>query len=89
MPNDRAQILISAVDQTRQAFASVKGNLEGLSSAASKVNGLLAGLGAALSVAGLIAAGKHALDTADNLAKRELNGFLNQWLDTHAGSHWR
>lgn len=29
MPNDRAQILISAVDQTRQAFTSVKGNLEG------------------------------------------------------------
>lgn len=69
MASDRAQILISAVDQTRQAFASVKGNLEGLSTAASKVNGLLAGLGAALSVAGLIAAGKHALETADNLAK--------------------
>lgn len=69
MASDRAQILISAVDQTRQAFASVKGNLEGLSSAASKVNGLLAGLGAALSVAGLIAAGKAALDTADELSK--------------------
>lgn len=69
MASDRAQILISAIDQTRQAFASVKGNLEGLSSAASKVNGLLAGLGTALSVAGLIAAGKHALDTADNLSK--------------------
>jgi hypothetical protein len=69
MASDRAQILISAVDQTRQAFASVRGNLEGLSSAASKVNGLLAGLGAALSVAGLIAAGKAALDTADELSK--------------------
>lgn len=69
MASDRAQILISAVDQTRQAFASVKGNLEGLSSAASKVNSLLAGLGAALSVAGLIAAGKAALDTADELSK--------------------
>lgn len=69
MASDRAQILISAVDQTKQAFASVKANLEGLSSAASKVNGLLAGLGAALSLGALVAAGKAALDTADNLAK--------------------
>ncbi|MDP2197948.1 MAG: hypothetical protein Q8K01_05125, partial [Sulfurimicrobium sp.] len=69
MASERAQILITAVDQTRQAFDSVKGNLEGLSSAASKVSGLLAGLGAAFSLAGMIAAGKHALETADNLAK--------------------
>jgi hypothetical protein len=69
MASERAQILITALDQTKAAFASAKGNLEGLSSAASKVNALLAGLGAALSVAGLIAAGKHALETADNLAK--------------------
>ena len=69
MASDRAQILITAIDQTRQAFASAKSNLEGLSSAASKVNSLLTGLGAALSVAGLLAAGKHALETADNLAK--------------------
>lgn len=69
MASERAQILITAVDQTRQAFDSVKGNLEGLSSVASKVSGLLAGLGAAFSLAGMIAAGKHALETADNLAK--------------------
>lgn len=69
MASERAQILISAIDQTKQAFASVKGNLEGLSGAVGKVQGLLAGLGVALSVAGLVAAGKHALETADNLAK--------------------
>jgi len=67
--SDRAQILITAIDQTKQAFASVKTNLEGLTGAASKVNGVLAGLGAALSVAGLVAAGNHALETADELAK--------------------
>ncbi len=69
MASDRAQILISAVDQTKTALASVKANLEGLSVAASKVNGVLAGLGAALSLGALVAAGKHALDTADELSK--------------------
>lgn len=69
MASDRAQILITAVDQTKAALASVKGNLEGLSSAASKVNGVLAGLGVALSVGALVAAGKAALDTADDLSK--------------------
>ena len=29
--NDRAQILITAIDQTKSALASVKGNLESLS----------------------------------------------------------
>ena len=47
MASDRAQILITAVDQTRSALAQVKANLEGLSVAANKVNGVLAGLGAA------------------------------------------
>ena len=63
--NDRAQILITAVDQTKAALASVKAGLEGLSGAAGKINGMLAGLGAALSVAGLMAAGKASLETAD------------------------
>jgi len=42
MLSDRAQILITAIDQTKQAFASVKGNQEGLMSAARSVNGVLA-----------------------------------------------
>ena len=69
MASERAQILITAVDQTKAALASVKANLEGLSNVAGKINGVLAGLGAALSVAGLMAAGKAALDTADDLSK--------------------
>ena len=69
MASDRAQILITAIDQTKSALASVKGNLESLSVAASKVNGVLAGLGAALSLGAVVAAGKAALDTADNLSK--------------------
>jgi hypothetical protein len=69
MASDRAQILITAVDQTRAALASVKGNLEGLSAAASKVSGVLASLGVALSVGALVAAGRAALNTADDLAK--------------------
>jgi hypothetical protein len=69
MASERAQILITAVDQTKAALASVKANLEGLSNVAGKINGVLAGLGAALSVAGLIATGKAAIDTADDLSK--------------------
>jgi len=69
MASERAQILIAAIDQTKQAFASVKSGLEGITTAAKSVNGVLAGLGAALSVAGLMAAGKAALDTADDLSK--------------------
>ncbi len=69
MSSERAQILIAAIDQTKQAFASVKSGLEGITTAAKSVNGVLAGLGAALSVAGLMAAGKAALDTADDLSK--------------------
>lgn len=69
MASDRAQILITAVDQTKAALSSVKSNLEGLSGAASKINGVLAGLGAALSVGALVATGKAALETADELSK--------------------
>lgn len=47
MASDRAQILITAVDQTRQAFASAKSNLEQLSSATEKLNSLFGLFGAA------------------------------------------
>lgn len=69
MASERAQILITAIDQTKSALASVKGGLEGILTSAGKVNGVLASLGAALSVAGLVAAGRAALDTADELSK--------------------
>ena len=68
MASDRAQILITAIDQTKQAFASVKSGLENITSAAKSVSGVLGALGAALSVGALVAAGKEALETADTLA---------------------
>ncbi|MFN3297695.1 phage tail protein [Caldimonas sp.] len=69
MANNRAQILIRAVDETRGAFDSVKRGLGGLADAAKSVNGLLAGLGVALSAAGLGAMVKSALESADALNK--------------------
>jgi len=65
----RAQILIRAVDETRAAFGSIQRNLGGLLDAARRVNGVLAGLGVALSAAGLGAMVKSALDSADALNK--------------------
>ena len=85
MASDRAQILITAVDQTRSALASVKGNLEGLSSAASKVNGVLAGLGAVVMMFTFVVPKFAALlkraDDLPWLASAVLNTgmFLRQW----------
>jgi hypothetical protein len=67
--NNRAQILIRAVDETRGAFDSIKRGLGRLADAARSVNGVLAGLGVALSAAGLTAMVKSALDSADALNK--------------------
>ena len=65
----RAQILIRAVDETRAAFGSIQRNLGGLLDAARRVNGALAGLGVALSAAGLGAMVRSALESADALNK--------------------
>lgn len=67
MASNRAQILISAVDQTKTAFDSIKRGLGGLTDTARSVNGLLANLGVAVSVAGLTAMVKSAIDTGDAL----------------------
>lgn len=67
MANNRAQILISAVDQTKTAFDSIKRGLGGLTDAAKGINGVLANLGVAVSVAGLTAMVKSAIDTGDAL----------------------
>jgi hypothetical protein len=67
MANNRAQILISAVDQTKTAFDSIKRGLGGLTDTAKGVNGVLANLGVAASVAGLTAMVKSAIDTGDAL----------------------
>ena len=67
MTSNRAQILIGAVDQTRGALESVRRGLGGLADTARSVNGVLANLGAAVSVAGLAAMLKSAIDTGDAL----------------------
>ena len=69
MTQDRAQLLITAVDQTRSAFDSIRGNLAKLGDESSRVKGLLAGLGVSLSVAGFAAMIKNAIDAADQLNK--------------------
>jgi hypothetical protein len=67
--NNRAQILISAVDQTKSAFDSIKRGLGGLTDTAKSVNGVLSNLGVAVSLAGLTAMVKSAIDTGDALDK--------------------
>jgi len=69
MANNRAQLLITAVDQTRGAFDSIKRNLGDLGKAARSINGLLGTLGLAVSAAGLGAMVKASLDSADSLSK--------------------
>ncbi len=69
MTQDRAQLLITAVDQTRSAFDSIRGNLAKLGDESSRVKGLLAGLGMSLSVAGFATMIKSAIDSADQLNK--------------------
>lgn len=67
MASNRAQILISAVDQTKTAFDSIKRGLGGLTDTARSVNGLLANIGVGVSLAGLTALVKSAIDTGDAL----------------------
>lgn len=69
MTQDRAQLLITAVDQTRSAFESIRGNLSKLGDESNRVKGMLAGLGVSLSVAGFAAMIKSAIDSADQLNK--------------------
>lgn len=69
MAQDRAQLLITAVDQTKSAFDSIRGNLTKLGDESNRVKGLLAGLGVSLSVAGFGAMIKSAIDAADHLNK--------------------
>lgn len=69
MTQDRAQLLITAIDQTRSAFDSIRGNLAKLGDESNRVKGLLAGLGVSLSVAGFATMIKSAIDAADHLAK--------------------
>jgi len=65
----RADITLSAVDETRQAFDSVKRNLTGLQGVAGTLNGVLAGIGAGLSAGALVGFVRTSIDAADNLGK--------------------
>lgn len=69
MAQDRAQLLITAVDQTRSAFDSIRGNLVKLGDESNRIKGLLAGFGVTLSAAGFAAMIKSAIDAADQINK--------------------
>ncbi|AOS78296.1 phage tail protein [Hydrogenophaga sp. PBC] len=69
MASNRAQILITAVNQTQAAFNAVKGGLSGLASAAQSVNGMLGNLGLAVTAAGMVALVKSSIDAGDELSK--------------------
>lgn len=69
MASDRAQILITAVDQTRTALDSIRNNLGRLGDETRRVQGLLAGLGVSLTLGAFAALVKGAIDSADELNK--------------------
>lgn len=69
MAQDRARILISAEDKTREAFTSVQRNLGQLQDKASQLGGLFARLGVGLSLAGIAASFKSVTDNADEMGK--------------------
>lgn len=63
----KANIEITAVDNTRQAFESVKRNLTGLENSANLVRSTLAGIGAGLSAGAFVGFVKNSIDAADAL----------------------
>jgi len=62
----RADITLTAVDQTRAAFDSVKRNLGDVERVAGSLSSTLAGLGAGLSAGALIGFVRSSIDAADN-----------------------
>lgn len=69
MANNDVSIRLTASDKTREAFDSVKRNLDGLSSAASGIGSLLSFAVPAISVAGIAGLVKSTIDAQDELAK--------------------
>jgi hypothetical protein len=65
----RADITLTAVDDTRNAFEGVRRNLTGLEGTARSVNRVLAGIGAGLSAAALVGFVRSSVDAADSLGK--------------------
>jgi len=64
-----AKLTLTAVDQTRQAFDSVKRNLGEMERAATSFRSVVAGLGVGLSAGALVGFVRTAVDAADNLGK--------------------
>lgn len=65
----KADITISAVDNTQQAFDSVRRNLTGLEQTAGKLSGILAGIGVGLSAGALAGLVRTTVNAADELGK--------------------
>lgn len=63
------KITITAVDQTKAAFASVATSLDRLKTTAAGFSSVFAGLGAGLSAGALVAFAKSGIDAADDLGK--------------------
>jgi hypothetical protein len=63
----RADITLTAVDQTRAAFDSVKRNLAGLEGTANTLRSTLAGIGVGLSAGAFVGFVRNSIDAADAL----------------------
>lgn len=64
-----ARLTLTAVDQTRAAFDSVKRSLGDVERTAGALSSVLAGIGAGLSAGALVGFARQAIDAADNLGK--------------------
>lgn len=69
MANPITQIIISAVDRTKAAFASAKGGLNSIGTAATALRSVLANLFVGLSVVSFIGAVKRSVDSMDDVSK--------------------
>lgn len=69
MANPITKIIISAVDQTKAAFASAKGGISSLGQSIGSLNSMLAGIGAGFSLLKLIGTVKSAAEEMDAAGK--------------------
>lgn len=69
MANPITRIIITAVDRTKAAFASVKGGLASIGSSASSLTGMLGSIFVGLSVVGFVGKVKQAVDAMDEVSK--------------------
>ena len=67
MASSDVKIVLSADDKTGAAFSSAAAGLENLGGKARSINAILAGVGAGVSIGGIIAMVKSSIDAADAL----------------------